>query len=94
MSRLEMICDLTNQKIEEVPQNVLSMTYLRMLYLENNLVQSLPDNFFPSLPELSWLDLRNNRLCSLPKNVGEHKRLENLLLQNNLLTQLPDELGS
>lgn len=93
MSKAEVICDLANRELLEVPKNVLSLTYVKMLYLENNSIVKLPDTFFNQLPELTWLDLRNNRLQCLPKNIGEHKCLQNLLLQNNLLTQLPDQLG-
>lgn len=93
MSKADVICDLANKELLEVPKTILDMTYLRMLYLENNSIIKLPENFFKLLPDLTWLDLRNNKLQCLPEEIGEHKKLQNLLLQNNLLVRLPDELG-
>lgn len=93
MSVADVICDFANKQIIEIPKSLLDMKNLRMLYLENNLLEQLPDNFFYNLPSLTWLDLRNNQLQTLPTNIGEHEHLQNLLLQNNKLISLPDELG-
>lgn len=65
-----------------------------MINLRNNKLRTLPDEFFPSLPNLMWLDLRENQLTDLPKTIKNHQCLTHLLLQNNCLTSLPNELGT
>ncbi|XP_053619432.1 leucine-rich repeat-containing protein 27-like isoform X2 [Plodia interpunctella] len=78
----ETICDLSSSDLETV------------LYLQNNRISELSEDFFPSLPSLMWLDLRNNCLTNIPKSIQTHPSLTHLLLQNNKLTALPDELGT
>ena len=64
------------------------------LYLEQNNLISLPENFFDCLHNLKWLDLRRNYLTHLPSAyIGRHKRLKTLLLEDNELKTLPLELG-
>lgn len=65
-----------------------------MLYLQNNKITTLPEDFFPSLPSLMYLDLRENLLTDIPKSIQNHETLTHLLLQNNKITSLPHELGS
>nr|CAD7594938.1 unnamed protein product [Timema genevievae] len=62
------------------------------VYLEGNLLENLPDNLFPSLPVLKWLDVRNNKLTQFPKTVAYHDNLQVLLLQGNQIQRLPLEL--
>lgn len=93
MSKIELITDHSNQQLQEVPQNILDMCNLRMLYLEKNSIEYLPEDFFRRLPRLTWLDLRHNRLKSIPKSIAHSECLENLLLANNQIERLPTELG-
>lgn len=93
MSKIDVICDCSHQKLEEIPQRVLQMCNLKMLYLEANAIQRLPEDFFTKLPKLSWLDLRNNRLKTVPKSIANHECLENLLLADNNIEELPNEIG-
>ncbi|KAG6462434.1 probable serine/threonine-protein kinase roco9 isoform X2 [Manduca sexta] len=65
-----------------------------VLYLQNNKLTSLTEDFFPSLPNLMYLDLRDNQLTDIPVTIQGHQCLTHLLLQNNRLTSLPNELGS
>ncbi|XP_004922105.1 uncharacterized protein LOC101741999 isoform X1 [Bombyx mori] len=86
-------CNLSNQAIEFVPE-IENRLLLCVLYLQNNKIKTLPDEFFPSLPALMYLDLRDNILTDLPVTIQNHQCLTHLLLQNNKLTSLPNELGS
>lgn len=93
MDDIEVICDITNEALSEVPATVLNMHNLKMLYLDRNNITSLPDHIFESLPNLTWMDLRENLLTTIPSTVGSHRCLENLLVQNNRITHLPKELS-
>lgn len=94
MSNIELISDYSNRQLKEVPQHILQMCNLRMLYLEKNFIEYLPEDFFIRLPKLTWLDLRNNRLKCIPKSIAYCECLENLLLSNNQIERLPTELGN
>ncbi|KAL3268129.1 hypothetical protein HHI36_007256, partial [Cryptolaemus montrouzieri] len=93
MSEFDIISDQSKQQLTEVPDNVLRMYNLKMLYLEGNSIEYLPDDIFTKLGKLNWLDLRNNKLRFIPKSIAYHENLENLLLSNNYLEKLPNELG-
>lgn len=94
MSKIELILDHSSQQLVEVPEKVLEMCNLRMLYLEKNQIKHLPQDFFIKLPKLTWLDLRNNRLKEIPVSIAHSLCLENLLLTNNQIERLPTELGT
>lgn len=89
------VLDLNRKEIQQIPSGLcqLDLSSLKYLYLEGNVVCSLPEDFFACLASLEWLDLRNNKLCKIPNNVGEHKKLKTLLLGKNQLTFLPAEMG-
>ncbi|KAK9871746.1 hypothetical protein WA026_014200 [Henosepilachna vigintioctopunctata] len=93
MSEFDIISDQSKQKLTQIPDNLLKMYNLKMLYLEGNEIECLPEDFFVKLDKLNWLDLRNNKLKLIPKNIAYHQSLENLLLSNNYLEKLPNELG-
>ncbi|XP_045780793.1 leucine-rich repeat-containing protein 27-like [Maniola jurtina] len=86
------ILDLSSQGLVSVPE--INNEFLSVLYLQNNKLKTLPEDFFPSLPNLRWLDLRDNQLTDIPKSVKDHLSLTHILLQNNKLTILPNELGT
>ncbi|ERL87111.1 leucine-rich repeat-containing protein 27 [Dendroctonus ponderosae] len=93
MSAFEIISDYSKANLKVIPDAILDMSNLKMLFLERNFLVSLPENFFYRLPNLMWLDLRNNQLEALPKSIAHHEHLEHLLLTNNNITKLPNELG-
>lgn len=58
---------------------------LQELFLQNNSLSILPDNFFRALHNIRVLNLSNNRLCELPV-PEENCPLEKLYLTANCLT--------
>lgn len=94
MSKIELISDHSNKQLQKVPESILELCNLRMLYLEKNSIEYLPEDFFIKLPRLTWLDLRHNRLKCIPKSIAYSECLENLLLANNQIERLPTELGT
>lgn len=89
------ILDINRKKVEHIPSGLFKFDFscLQYLYLEGNVISSLPEEFFICLRSLEWLDLRNNKLTEIPKNVGKHKNLKTLLLGINQLRVLPPEIG-
>ena len=85
--------NLSQKQMQVLPSFLYSFTNLEILYLENNELAELPDDFFRKLQSLKWLDLRNNHLCRIPLTIKFHQSLQTLLLQNNRLQYLPVELG-
>ncbi|CAG9119011.1 unnamed protein product [Plutella xylostella] len=89
----ETTLDLSSQNLSSIP-DLNRNKYLCALYLQNNNLTTLPEDLFPSLPALMWLDVRDNQLTDIPTSVKQHPCLTHLLLQNNKLTSLPNELGT
>lgn len=89
------ILDINRKEVEHIPSGLFKLDFscLQYLYLEGNVISSLPEEFFVCLSSLEWLDLRNNKLTEIPKNVGKHKNLKTLLLGINQLRVLPPEIG-
>ncbi|XP_021914486.1 leucine-rich repeat-containing protein 27-like [Zootermopsis nevadensis] len=86
--------DISQKNLKQFPNYLYAKClHVKHLYLEGNLLQDLSNNFFPSLPNLQWLDVRNNSLRNLPKSIANHNNLEVLLLQGNQIQALPLELG-
>ncbi|XP_042192788.1 leucine-rich repeat-containing protein 27 [Callorhinchus milii] len=85
---------LSRKCLQQLPHNVYQARGLENLYLEGNVLASLPENLFYQLPNLIWLDLRNNKLTSLPSSIGDHRCLRTLLLEGNPIRKLPVELGN
>jgi Leucine-rich repeat (LRR) protein len=81
---------LFGNRLTRIPPSVLSLHNLRVLWLDGNLLESLPD--LSSLPRLEELALHDNKLTSLHDSVGSLKHLTALRLDRNKLTQLPDSL--
>ncbi|XP_067036554.1 leucine-rich repeat-containing protein 27-like isoform X2 [Acropora muricata] len=85
--------DLSKKRLTQIPPKVLDLRQLEFLYLEGNLISSLPKDLFDCLPNLRWLDLRNNHISEIPQIIGTHRNLRNLLLEGNNVESLPLELG-
>ncbi|XP_071827290.1 uncharacterized protein [Apostichopus japonicus] len=85
--------DLSQKNLAKLPQELYSLQEIEYLYLEGNLLDSVPDEVFEKLPNLKWLDLRYNQIKVLPITCAKHRFLRTLLLEGNLLTELPPELG-
>ncbi|PIK54003.1 hypothetical protein BSL78_09088 [Apostichopus japonicus] len=85
--------DLSQKNLAKLPQELYSLQEIEYLYLEGNLLDSVPDDVFEKLPNLKWLDLRYNQIKVLPITCAKHRFLRTLLLEGNLLTELPPELG-
>ncbi|GIL70394.1 hypothetical protein Vretimale_3584 [Volvox reticuliferus] len=69
------------------------LTALKMLVLDDNLLQELPEEI-GQLKRLERLSVSGNRLHALPPAIGGLESLQALVVSRNALETLPDELGS
>lgn len=85
--------DLSNIKLEVVPQSVGTMEQLRKLDLTNNRLTGLPMTL-QQLKKLKRLDLSRNKFAAFPPVVPYMDNLQELNMRNNSLGTLPPEIGS
>ena len=78
---------------DRFPEEATLFPALEELYLNNNLITSIPDTCWKSIATLAILDLRNNQLSALSPEIETFYSLSTLELGSNRLTSLPDELG-
>ena len=83
------VLDLSNQKINKLPQNIASLKNLKEIYLNNNNMHEFPAEIL-QLKHLVRIDMQNNLITKLPENISNLTNLEILNLANNSLTSLPE----
>ncbi|RLN89890.1 hypothetical protein BBJ28_00005951 [Nothophytophthora sp. Chile5] len=79
--------------ILSLPASLCQLTLLEELYLDDNALESLPEEL-GLLQNLKELDILGNRLTTLPKSFKNLTRLEILHAERNQLTKLPKDLGA
>ena len=86
------ILSLSNDKLSQVPSEILSLPHLTQLYLRDNALHSLTQEI-TQLANLTRLDLRKNAFHNLPSEILQLTNLKELYLNNNQLSELPIEIG-
>ncbi|HUR11045.1 MAG TPA: leucine-rich repeat domain-containing protein, partial [Flavitalea sp.] len=69
-------------KMETIPEEICSITYLNELSIASNSIKTIPESI-SQLTELKRLNLSNNQLTSLPKELQECKKLKMVNLKGN-----------
>lgn len=77
----------------KIPEDLLQLHQLQRISLYGNQLDSLPETFYNSFPQLTWLDLRYNRLHCISRSINRLQCLVNLLVGNNNISRLCLELG-
>ncbi|XP_022123246.2 uncharacterized protein LOC110998774 [Pieris rapae] len=90
----ETTIDLSSNDLENLPDSIYNNKSATVIYLQNNKIRLLPDDFFHTFLNLKWLDLRGNQLECIPPSIKNHPSLTHLLLQDNKISSLPNELGT
>ncbi|GIL92310.1 hypothetical protein Vretimale_19518 [Volvox reticuliferus] len=85
--------DLTDCRLERLPNEVLQLTELEELQLSGNCLTELPDEIC-RLTALRRLGLAGNMLTRLPPGIGALSGLEGLWLHGNLIASLPQQLSN
>ncbi|MDA0525292.1 leucine-rich repeat domain-containing protein [Methanococcoides alaskense] len=82
---------LSNNKLTQLPPEIVEIKNLRILFLSNNRFTQFPMELV-ELKNLIVLDLSSNRLTQFPMELVELKNLKTLFLSDNQFTQLPPEI--
>lgn len=75
---------LAYNQLESLP-NIQRRLPIQEMFLQNNSLSILPENFFKYIPSIKVLNLSNNRLCDLPQPEDD-LHLEKLYITANCLT--------
>ena len=84
--------DLSNNKLTQLPVDILQLTRLTTLNLSYNQLTHLPVEI-GQLTQLTTFNVSNNKLTILPVELWQLTRLAELYLSNTNLIQLPVEIG-
>ncbi|XP_065872006.1 uncharacterized protein [Euphorbia lathyris] len=87
------ILDLSNSKIEELPELITKFDKLRFLNLSNSNIKELP-GFIGKLQNLQTLNLSNSNIKELPRFIGKLQNLQTLNLSNSNTKQLPESISN
>ncbi|XVE56181.1 hypothetical protein DITRI_Ditri03aG0217200 [Diplodiscus trichospermus] len=80
-------------KLKELPEGIGSMKSLKELYVDETVIEKLPESIY-RLEKLEILSLtRCKRIKQLPRFVGKLLSLKELLLDQSALENLPDSVG-
>uniref|UniRef100_H3AI40 Leucine rich repeat containing 10B n=2 Tax=Latimeria chalumnae TaxID=7897 RepID=H3AI40_LATCH len=82
--------DLSYKKIKRLPVQLCSFTHLEKLYISNNRIRELPDEF-AELVNLRILALDFNKFEEVPRVVCQMDNLTRLYLGSNRLMTIPAE---
>ncbi|XP_078423884.1 keratocan [Cetorhinus maximus] len=81
--------NLATNGLKEMPQQVPASTL--QLFLDNNAIKAIPQNYFSGLPKLSTIRLNHNEISDtgIPETVFNVSSILDLQLSHNQLTAVP-----
>lgn len=85
------ILDLSNNQLEEVPEEIVRMKKLRILFLSNNRFHKFPV-VLGRCPALSMIGFKSNYIHSVPEDAFP-ETLRWLILTDNRISELPASIG-
>jgi leucine-rich repeat protein SHOC2 len=85
--------DLYGCQLEQLPDNIGDLFYLRTLKFNGNRIIKLPESI-GNLNNLSTLSLNGHRLTNLPESIGNLVNLTYLSLNGDRLTSLPNSIAN
>ena len=86
------VLDLSNNRIDKIPQTIGKLGKIRKLNLDCSLLKTSPDEVIDMRCE--ELSLNENKLISPATLKDQMKSLNNLLLNDNLLESIPTNICS
>lgn len=85
---------LSNNSIKTLPSEMGRMTNLRVLKINNNILEGSLIGEVRQMSKLETLDVSNNNMTGMPAEIGQLSNLETLNYSNNKITGLPNELSN
>ncbi|CAH2234047.1 leucine-rich repeat-containing protein 58 [Pararge aegeria] len=85
--------NLSGNKLNLFPEQVLQLTSLKYLYLGGNNIVTIPNDIW-KLNSLQILSLGGNQITEVPDSVGGLVSLQALVLSNNQIEQLPASIAN
>lgn len=82
---------IENDDIKNLPNELFSLSHLKILDVRNNFIQEIPTEI-GNLRNLEILDLRGNSLNELPYEISFLNKLEEINIQGNSIKELPAEI--
>src|SRR6185437_10436173 len=94
ISKLEELCSqliLMDNKFNEFPESILSLTKLKIIRLQNNNLSSIPENI-SKLTNLREISIENNKFENEFEinNLLKIKSLERIWIDNNSISNIPN----
>ncbi|GLV45614.1 Leucine-rich repeat activity-regulated protein at synapses [Carabus blaptoides fortunei] len=85
------IIDISMNRIRELTNNSFKVyTYLKKLYLNDNMIMTIEPGTFDGLDDLDTLDLSMNALIEVPVSIFHLHSLETLMLGKNIRLDIVD----
>ena len=85
--------DLSDNKIEVIPDSIGDLTNLKGLELKNNQIKVIPDSI-GNLTNLKNIELDNNQIKVIPDSIGNLTNLKYFSFRNNQIKVIPDSIGN
>lgn len=85
--------NLSGNKLNYFPEQVLQLTSLKYLYLGGNNIVNIPKDIW-KLNSLQILSIGANQITEVPDSVGALISLQALVLSNNQIEQLPSSIAN
>lgn len=87
----DIIIDLSNQALNEIPKFVFKEAKINRLILDNNNISHIPAQI-SKLENLVELSINDNKIEKISPSISNLKNLNTISLANNYLTRIPKEL--
>lgn len=84
--------DMSQNKIEEIPEDVDQQVTVQGMNLMGNRIAAIPDTLF-KMEALKVLDLSNNKIGALSEALGEAKLLTEFKAAGNQIPSIPESIG-
>lgn len=84
--------DLSGMPAGDLPKLVGDFSHVSVLVMDDMALNSVPEAFLESFPQVRWLSMRYNQLTSVPLALTKMKALQKLDLSNNLIELTPQSV--